>query len=307
MKRLLLFFTILISLQLNAQTAGAGVTDIDGNFYQSVIINGKEWTTTNLKTLRYKNSDSIHYSTPYYSNSGKCFNYDNNSLNVPNLGRLYNWFAVNDNRGLAPEGWHVATAQDWYELSLFTNAGAYPSLIRPNYSSNTPWSCSIDANNLFNFSVKPCGKVLTYSASGGTTFSDLNNTAWFWTSDNYPGWTGNAKAVRFSCANGGKISDLGTVPNTVYYGMSVRLVKNTNLSTNDFIKSKVNIYPNPVQNEIHIETGEVVNSVEVFDLLGKQILNSKDKNIDVSGLQSGIYLLKINTNQGSLTEKIIKQ
>ena len=52
MKRLLLSFIILFNLQLNAQTAGSGVTDIDGNFYPSVIINGKEWTTINLKTLR---------------------------------------------------------------------------------------------------------------------------------------------------------------------------------------------------------------------------------------------------------------
>ncbi|HTO35279.1 MAG TPA: T9SS type A sorting domain-containing protein [Flavobacterium sp.] len=89
--------------------------------------------------------------------------------------------------------------------------------------------------------------------------------------------------------------------------MAIRLVRNANLSTNHIDKSDIKIYPNPVQDILNIESQETVLSVEVFDLLGKKILVSKDKTIDVSKLKNGIYLLKINTENGVLTEKIMKK
>jgi uncharacterized protein (TIGR02145 family) len=42
--------------------------------------------------------------------------YDNNANNGKHLGKLYNWYAVNDSRGLAPKGWRIPTNEDWSVL-----------------------------------------------------------------------------------------------------------------------------------------------------------------------------------------------
>src|SRR6185436_8282415 len=59
--------------------------------------------------------------------------YENNSANGPIFGKLYNWYAVTDPRGLAPEGWHVPTLDEWHTLNacLFSSnrdAGALKSV-----------------------------------------------------------------------------------------------------------------------------------------------------------------------------------
>jgi uncharacterized protein (TIGR02145 family) len=45
--------------------------------------------------------------------------YENDAKNGVKYGKLYNWYAVNDARGLAPAGWHVPTDYEWEVLSTF--------------------------------------------------------------------------------------------------------------------------------------------------------------------------------------------
>ena len=45
--------------------------------------------------------------------------YNNNPANGNIYGKLYNWYAVNDSRGLAPQGWHIPTDAEWTMLSSF--------------------------------------------------------------------------------------------------------------------------------------------------------------------------------------------
>jgi uncharacterized protein (TIGR02145 family) len=99
------------------------VTDIDGNAYQTLKIGNQWWMTENLKVTHYRNGDPIPHVTDYgewenFSEGAYC-NYDNNLDNVQTYGRLYNWLAVDDNRGLAPEGWRVASDDDWKQLEIF--------------------------------------------------------------------------------------------------------------------------------------------------------------------------------------------
>jgi uncharacterized protein (TIGR02145 family) len=99
------------------------VTDIDGNVYQTVLIGDQCWMMENLKVTHYCNGDAI----PKVTNdtewqgltTGALCNYDNNESHVATYGRLYNWYAVADSRGLAPEGWHVATDEDWKRLEMY--------------------------------------------------------------------------------------------------------------------------------------------------------------------------------------------
>jgi uncharacterized protein (TIGR02145 family) len=123
MKRLAaLTFTGLFSLLL---LCGCGrqpgtVTDVSGKNYRTIAIGGRIWTGENLDVDRYRNGDPI----PEVRNpeawarltTGAWCWYKNRPENGKIYGKLYNWYAVNDPRGLAPRGWHVATDADWNSL-----------------------------------------------------------------------------------------------------------------------------------------------------------------------------------------------
>ncbi len=112
---------------------GDGVTDIDGNEYITVIIGDQEWMAENLRVSKYNNGDAIptDLSDDDWENTtnGAYAIYDHNhedadGINSPEemveaYGKLYNWFAVDDSRGLCPEGWSVPSHDDWTELEQY--------------------------------------------------------------------------------------------------------------------------------------------------------------------------------------------
>ncbi len=103
------------------------VTDIDGNTYKTIKIGDQVWMTENLKVTHYSNGDAILNMTDYMDwgnlSSGAYLNYGNNKGKRSTYGRLYNWYAVNDSRGLAPKGWHVPTDLEWKELEMYLGMG----------------------------------------------------------------------------------------------------------------------------------------------------------------------------------------
>jgi len=103
-----------------ANTATGNCVDIDGNVYQTVIIGEQEWMAENLKVSHYRNGDAIPtgHSNSAWTNlsSGAYAMYNANSSNGETYGYLYNWYAVDDSRELAPEGWHIPTDNEWQEL-----------------------------------------------------------------------------------------------------------------------------------------------------------------------------------------------
>ncbi len=104
------------------------VTDIDGNIYQTVTIGTQVWMAENLRVTHYRNGDPIPSVT---DNSvwaslatGAYCEYNNDPANVAIYGRIYNWYAVNDSRNMAPEGWHIPTDADWQVLSDYLGGDA---------------------------------------------------------------------------------------------------------------------------------------------------------------------------------------
>jgi uncharacterized protein (TIGR02145 family) len=89
------------------------VKDIEGHEYQTLTIANQVWMAENLQVTRYRNGESIPNITDTAawsaSTSGAYCNYHNDTGNVAGHGRLYNWYAINDSRKLAPEGWHIPT------------------------------------------------------------------------------------------------------------------------------------------------------------------------------------------------------
>lgn len=97
--------------------------DIDGNMYDTVVIGTQTWFKRNLSVTRYRNGDSINTgltnSQWQTTVNGAYSIYNNDTLNEPALGRLYNWYSVVDSRGLCPSGWHVPSDFDWNRLILY--------------------------------------------------------------------------------------------------------------------------------------------------------------------------------------------
>lgn len=82
------------------------------------------------------------------------------------------------------------------------------------------------------------------------------------------------------------------------------------LSSSNFEESDFTIYPNPVTNQLYIESQEAFQRVEVFTINGKRILevdHQENQPMDVSSLPSGMYMLKIETENGSITKKLVKE
>ena len=109
----------------NSDLDGDGVCDDDcggyleyqGYDYQMVQIGGQCWFAENLRSENYENGEAIPEVTDNEAWSGlisgaRC-NYDNDASNAATYGRLYNWYAVEDPRGLCPSGWHVPTDEEW--------------------------------------------------------------------------------------------------------------------------------------------------------------------------------------------------
>ena len=87
---------------------------------ETVIIGEQEWTTKNLNVTNYRNGDIIpEVKDPKewakLKTGAWCY-YNNDPKNGKTYGKLYNWYAVNDPRGLAPEGYHVPTDLEWSTL-----------------------------------------------------------------------------------------------------------------------------------------------------------------------------------------------
>ncbi len=158
---------------------GNGAADIDGNTYTSIIINGQEWMQQNLAVTKYRNGDPIptglSNTTWQGTTSGAYGIYVNDATNNTLYGKLYNWYAVNDSRGVCPTGWHVPSDAEW--TTLETNLGG-SGVAGGKMKSMTGWnSPNSGANNESGFTGLPGG----YRNSNGTYY-DIGDGGYWWSS-----------------------------------------------------------------------------------------------------------------------------
>ncbi len=158
------------------------LTDIDGNGYDTLKIGLLFWMKQNLTTSHYRNGDPIPEitSTSLWSTitSGAWCWYNNDSVTYAAVyGKLYNWYAVNDPRGLAPEGWHVPGDQEWLELSL-SLGGDLVSGGKLKESGTSHWTTpNTGATNSSGMSLLPGG----YRGDGGA-FENIGINGIWWSS-----------------------------------------------------------------------------------------------------------------------------
>lgn len=103
--------------------AAVPAIDIDGNEYRTVRIGDQIWMAENLRVGHYRNGDPIEEVTGLdewvaLESGARCM-YDNDPAKGEEFGYLYNWYAVEDPRGLAPEGWRIPTEEDWRALETY--------------------------------------------------------------------------------------------------------------------------------------------------------------------------------------------
>ena len=158
---------------------GNGATDIDGNTYTSIIINGQEWMQQNLAVTKYRNGDPIptglSNTTWQNTTSGAYAIYNNDAANNTLYGKLYNWYAVNDGRGLCPTGWHVPSDAEW--TTLENNLGG-SGVAGGKMKSTTGWtSPNTGATNSSGFTAFPGG-----CRNSNGTYDGIGNFGFWWSS-----------------------------------------------------------------------------------------------------------------------------
>jgi hypothetical protein len=79
------------------------------------------------------------------------------------------------------------------------------------------------------------------------------------------------------------------------------------IGTQDFTTTDFRLFPNPTGNFLNIQSKEKVESVKIYTTQGILIMEVSSKNVDVSQLTAGLYLIQITAHGKSLTEKFIKQ
>ncbi len=150
--------------------------------YKSVKIGTQTWMTENLNVSTFRNGDPIPQakSNEEWEQAGEnkqpawCY-YENDPKNGNKYGKLYNWYAVNDPRGLAPAGWHIPTDAEWTTLE-----NQLGNDVEKKIKSTSGWEGNGNGTNSSGFSGLPGG---TRYSDG--TFNYIGRYGCWWSSSEY--------------------------------------------------------------------------------------------------------------------------
>jgi uncharacterized protein (TIGR02145 family) len=170
MKKVSLILSAVVMTAMMLSACGVGASN-------EVTIGTQVWTTKNLDVSTFRNGDPIPEAKTMeeWEKAGKnkqpawCY-YDNDSSNGAKYGKLYNWYAVNDPRGLAPNGYHIPTDAEWTILEEYLGKDAGEKM-----KSTSGWK--YNGTNSSGFSGLPGG----YRNFNGS-FYDVGKNGYWWSS-----------------------------------------------------------------------------------------------------------------------------
>ena len=211
--------------------------EYQGYDYATVQIGEQCWFAENLQSEQYLNGDSIEIwqneaqwiSADFgmmgvLGQSDSCFGAYGIHIQCPNPddwlvehGRLYNWHAVDDERGLCPNGWHVPSS---YEFLALTDELGGAEVAGVMLKSVDGWIEGGDGTNSVGFNAKPSGGISAYEPNFGTSQNPGVATA-FWTSTMQTNASAYTRGMIF---NVDYVTDFSRVLNE---GQSVRCIKDT--------------------------------------------------------------------------------
>jgi len=153
---------------------------------RTVNVGAQEWLAKNLNVSRFANGDAIPEARTteefVRANENKqpswCY-YNNDPANGRIYGKLYNWYAVNDPRGLAPKGWHIPTDEEWTVMINYLGGEATAGLA---IKSTSGWSHNGNGNNGSGITALPGG----YSRNGNNFRALGDYGAWWSSSEDTP-------------------------------------------------------------------------------------------------------------------------
>lgn len=191
------------------------VTDIDGNIYYAIIFGQQTWTTKNLDVKTYRNGDTIPQVQEANDwrnlRTGAWCYYENKTANGISYGKLYNWYAVNDPRGLAPKGYHIPTDEEWRILTDYLGGVVAAG---PKMKSTSGWTNNGKGTNASGFAGLPGG----YREDHGNFYLIGANGNWWSSSED---GTSNA-LCRYLDSGNGKVFRTGY---SKQKGFSVRCLR----------------------------------------------------------------------------------
>ena len=208
----------------------------------TVLIGTQRWTDKNLNVANYRNGDAITYAAnaAQWASANAAGEGAYTYLKFASgdggatYGKLYNWYAVNDSRGLAPNGYHIPTRAEWTTLR-----GTQPGNGKTLKSNTNDWSASF--NNVNNFiTYIPDANYSNYNGTNSTGFNALPGGSLFpnGTNGNYGSasfWTATIDPLNSAKANwtyfhSTYLYDGADCCNTyeIGNGMAIRLVKDDN-------------------------------------------------------------------------------
>jgi uncharacterized protein (TIGR02145 family) len=212
-----------------ADSTGQTAIDIDGNVYQTINIGSQVWMAENLKVTHYRTGEDIsnivNQDVWDTLTTGAYCQFDNDTSYIAVYGRLYNWYAVDDSRNLAPAGWHIPTDAEWKQLEInlgMSQADAdligYRSVDVGGKLKETGilhWSSpNTGATNESGFTALPGG-----GRSDNGSFFQLGISANFWTS------TANSLSDAWDRSISSNNAAIYRIWISKRYGISVRCVK----------------------------------------------------------------------------------
>lgn len=197
MKNLALLLIILINLkQASAQEFGTLKDARDGKVYKTVQIGEQVWMAENLIVSKFRNGDPIRevitdndWRKAIENQQPAWCYYENKKENGVTHGKLYNWFAVNDPRGLAPSGWYIPSHSEWIKLCQTLDENTIANEVPPNINqtksglylkSGFGWVLKgrgYNGTNTSGFSAFPGGKRSQFGP-----FLNINQVAVWWCS-----------------------------------------------------------------------------------------------------------------------------
>jgi uncharacterized protein (TIGR02145 family) len=219
-KLIILMITIYFSILTGqAQVTGTFTDSRDGRIYKTVKIGTQTWMAENLDAAVFRNGDPIPQASTKAewesaaNNKQAAWCYYNNPVYEKTYGKLYNFYAVSDPRGLAPEGWHVPSDSEWTMLVTYLGGDSLAA-IKLKEKDTIHWaSPNAGANNSTCFTALP-GGLRSYNG----TFYYLGCYGCWWSSteDLYAAWYRglfyyNSTVARLTLSN--------------IYSLSVRCIK----------------------------------------------------------------------------------
>jgi len=202
---------LLIALLIGLAWGQDTVTDIDGNVYETVQIGDQLWMAENLKVTHYNDGTEIPtgYSDDDWAglSTGAYAVYGDNESNADTYGYLYNWYAVDDDRGVCPASWHVPTDGEYTALSDYLGGtsvagGKLKECTEGSCPESEYWySPNTGATNESGFTALPGGAHYYYYGY----YDHMGYYGYFWSSTEFsnsnPGYrslySGNSEIYRY--------------------------------------------------------------------------------------------------------------